>query len=109
MTQFLQDLEASQVVALLQFAEFSASLSELEQREIEAFAHGNKGFELCFFSLQKFTMQRVAETSGVVDDLLVEKAIQNRPWERLPRQHSGEGRRQLQQRLRELVEAMLKA
>ena len=109
MTQFLQNLEASQVVALLQFAEFGASLSELEQREIEAFAHGNKGFELCFVSLQKFTMQRVAETSGAVDDLLVEKAIQNRPWERLPRQHSGEGRRQLQQRLRELVEAMLKA
>ena len=107
MTQFLQDLEATQVAALLRFAGFNASLSELEQREIEAFAYGNKGFELCFVSLQKFIMQRVAETSAVVDNLLVEKAIQNRPWERLPRQHSGEGRKQLQNRLRGLVEAML--
>jgi tRNA(Met) cytidine acetyltransferase len=109
MTQFLQNLEAAQVVALLQFAGFGASLSKLEQREIEAFAFGNKGFELCFVSLQKFVMQRVAETSGVVDNLLVEKAIQNRPWERLPRQNSSEGRKQLQNRLRRLVEAMVKA
>ncbi len=107
MTQFLQNLEAAQVVALLQFAGFGASLSKLEQREIEAFAFGNKGFELCFVSLQKFVMRRVAETSGVVDNLLVEKAIQNRPWERLPRQNSSEGRKQLQNRLRGLVEAML--
>ena len=107
MTQFLQGLEAEQVAAFLQFAGFSSSLSELEQREIEAFAFGNKGFELCFVSLQKFIMQRVAETSAVVDNLLVEKVIQNRPWSRLPRQNSSEGRKQLQNRLRGLVEAML--
>jgi len=109
MTQFLQDLEAEQVVALLRYVGFNAGLSELELREIEAFAYGNKGFELCFVSLQKFIMQRVAETSAVIDNLLVEKVIQNRPWERLPRQHNGEGRKQLQNRLRGLVEAMLKA
>ncbi|MDC1286452.1 GNAT family N-acetyltransferase [Gammaproteobacteria bacterium] len=107
MTQFLQDLEAAQVVALLRFASFDASLNDLEQREVEAFAYGNKGFELCFVSLQKFIMQRVAQTSAAVDNLLVEKAIQNRPWERLPRQHRGEGRKQLQNRLRGLVAAML--
>ena len=107
MTQFLQQLEAAQVVAVLRFAGYSTSLSELEQREIEAFAYGNKGFELGFVSLQKFIMQRVAETSGEVDNLLVEKAIQNRPWDRLPRQYSAEGRKQLQKRLRGLVEAML--
>ena len=107
MTQFLQELEAAQVAAVLRFAGYSPSLSELEQREIEAFAYGNKGFELGFVSLQKFIMQRVAETSGEVDSLLVEKAIQNRPWDRLPGQHSAEGRKQLQKRLRGLVEAML--
>jgi len=109
MTQFLQGLEAAQAVALLRFSGFGTSLSQLEQREIEAFAFGNKGFELCFVSLQKFIMRRVAETSGVVDNLLVEKVIQNRPWERLPRQNNSEGRKQLQNRLRGLVEAMLKA
>ena len=107
MTQFLQGLDAGQVVALLQFAGFSAVLSELERSEIEAFALGNKGFELCFVSLQKYVMQRVAENEGDFDHLLIEKAIQNRAWERLPREAVGEGRKQLQKRLRGLVEAML--
>ena len=108
MTQFLQGLDAGQVVALLRFAGFTAVLSELERSEIEAFAFGNKGFELCFVSLQKYVMQRVAENGGVFDPLLIEKAIQNRAWERLPRETVGEGRKQLQKRLRGLVEAMLK-
>ena len=109
MTQFLQSLDAGQVIALLRFSGFTASLSELERSEIEAFAFGNKGFELCFVSLQKYVMQRVAENGGDVDPLLIEKAIQNRAWERLPRETVGEGRKQLQKRLRGLVEAMLKA
>ena len=90
------------------FSGFTASLSELERSEIEAFAFGNKGFELCFVSLQKYVMQRVAEDAGDVDPLLIEKAIQNRAWDRLPRETVGEGRKQLQKRLRGLVEAMLK-
>ena len=109
MTQFLQGLEAAQVTALLRFVGFTTSLNELERSEIEAFAFGNKGFELCFVSLQKYIMQRVAESVGAIDPLLIEKAIQNRPWERLPRETTAEGRKHLQKRLRGLVEAMLKA
>jgi tRNA(Met) cytidine acetyltransferase len=109
MTQFLQGLDAGQVAALLRFAGFTAGLSELERSEVEAFAFGNKGFELCFVSLQKYVMQWVAENGGDVDPLLIEKAIQNRAWERLPRESVGEGRKQLQKRLRGLVEASLKA
>jgi tRNA(Met) cytidine acetyltransferase len=109
MTQFLQGLDAGQVAALLRFAGFTAGLSELERSEIEAFAFGNKGFELCFVSLQKYVMQWVAENGGDFDPLLIEKVIQNRAWERLPRQTVGEGRKQLQKRLRGLVEASLKA
>jgi hypothetical protein len=41
--------------------------------------------------------------------LLIEKAIQNRPWEALARESLGEGRKQLLKRLRRLVEAELKA
>jgi len=107
MTQFLRDLDAGQVAALLRFAGFSAVLSELERSEIEAFAFGNKGFELCFVSLQKYVMQWVAENEGDIDPLLIEKAIQNRDWEGLPRESVGEGRKQIQKRLRGLVEAML--
>jgi tRNA(Met) cytidine acetyltransferase len=109
MTQFLQGMEADQVAALLRFAGYEALLSDLEQGEIEAFAHGNKGFELCFVSLQKFVMSRVARSAARRDDLLIEKAIQNRDWDRLERETAGEGRKQLQKHLRGLVEAELKA
>ena len=82
--------------------------SALEKLEVEAFARGNKGFELCFASLQKWVMQRVARSSGKSDSLLIEKAIQNRNWDLLERESGAEGRRSLQQRLRGLVDALLK-
>lgn len=110
MTQFLQYMEAEQVQALLRYCGYSAVLSHMERREIEAFACGNRGFELCFASLQRFVMQRVAASTTAVDPLLIEKAIQNRPWEMLARESAGcEGRKQLLKRLRSLVEAELKA
>ena len=109
LTQFLQYMEAEQVQALLRYAGYSAILSHLEHREVEAFARGNRGFELCFVSLQRFVMRRVAAAATTVDPLLIEKAIQNRPWEVLPRESGGEGRKQLLKRLRGLVEAELKA
>jgi len=109
MTQFLQYMEAEQVQALLRYAGFSAVLTHQEQREVEAFAFGNRGFELCFVSLQRFVMQRVAASATAADPLLIEKAIQNRPWEALARESLGEGRKQLLKRLRRLVEAELKA
>jgi len=101
------------VVALLRFAGYEASLGDLEQGEIEAFARGNKGFELCFVSLQKFIMRCVAQSVGqnprYFDNLLIEKAIQNRDWDRLEREPAAKGRKQIQNRLRRLVEAELKA
>ncbi len=109
MTQFLQTLEAGQVVALLRYAGYRAEAGELEQNEIEAFASGNRGFEICFASLQKYVMQRVAQTSFDPDALLVEKAVQNRDWKLLERDSGAEGRKQLQQRLRGLVDALRKA
>ena len=109
MTQFLQSMDADQVIALLRYADFQATMSELEQHEIEAFADGNRGFEICFASLQKYVMQRVAQTSIEADSLLIEKAVQNRDWKLLEREAGADGRRQLQQRLRRLVDALRKA
>ena len=106
MTQFLQTMEAPQVVSLLRFAGFRATVDELELGEIYAFTRGSKGFELCFANLQKYVMQCVAVSSEQPADLLIEKAIQNRPWELLERESPEEGRKQLQQRLREQVEAL---
>jgi len=108
MTQFLQTMDAPQVIALLRFAGFDAALNELEQREIDAFARGNKGFELCFVSLQKYVMHCIARSYDDPGTLLIEKAIQNRNWELLERETGAEGRKQLQRRLRGQVEALLK-
>jgi len=108
MTQFLQTMDAPQVVALLRFAGFYAALNELEQREINAFARGNKGFELCFVSLQKYVMHCIAHSCDDPGTLLIEKAIQNRNWELLERETGAEGRKQLQRRLRGQVEALRK-
>lgn len=109
MTQFLQNMSADQVSSLLRFADFHTSIDEHEQLEVEAFARGNRGFELCFASLQKWAMQRVARSSNVSDRLLIEKAIQNRNWDLLERESGSEGRKTLQQRLRGQVDALLKA
>ncbi|MDH3219148.1 MAG: GNAT family N-acetyltransferase [Gammaproteobacteria bacterium] len=109
MTQFLQTMDADQVSALLRFAGYDAMAGELEQQEVEAFAGGNKPFELSFASLQKYVMGCIARSSLPPDRLLIEKAVQNRDWKLLERESGAEGRRQLQQRLRRLVEALMKA
>ena len=109
MTQFLQNMSADQVSSLLRFADFHTSIDEYEQLEIEAFAQGNRGFELCFASLQKWVMQSVAQSSNAPDSLLIEKAIQNRTWNFLERESGSEGRKTLQRRLRGQVDALLKA
>jgi tRNA(Met) cytidine acetyltransferase len=109
MTQFLQDLDADQVAALLRLADFRVAAGELERDEIEAFTAGNRGFELCFASLQKYVMNRIAQSAVDPDRLLVEKAVQNRAWERLHRASGSDGRKHLQRRLRALVEALTEA
>jgi tRNA(Met) C34 N-acetyltransferase TmcA len=108
LTQFLQSMESTQVTALLRYADYKTDVDELEQNEIEAFTAGNKGFEICFASLQKHVMQCIARSSIEPDRLLIEKAVQNRDWKLLERESGSEGRRQLQQRLRGLVAALRK-
>jgi len=108
MTQFLQTMEADQVCALLRYAAYQADSSDLELEEVIAFARGRKGFELCFASLQKFVMQRAAQSPSSLEDLLIEKAVQNRKWEKLHRESGSVGRGQLQLRLRGLVDALIK-
>jgi tRNA(Met) cytidine acetyltransferase len=109
MTQFLQTMEADQVCALLRYAGYQADTSDLELEEVIAFAQGQKGFELCFASLQKFVMQQAAQSCSSLEDLLIEKAVQNRKWENLQRESGSVGRGQLQSRLRGLVDALIKA
>ena len=49
-------------------------------------------------------MHRVANTLAQPAELLIEKGVQNRPWKLLLRESGDVGRKQLQQRLRQLVD-----
>ncbi len=108
LTQYLQSLDAEQVTALLRYSGYRAELDADERAEVEAFVDGHRGFEFCFASLQQFVMHAIAQSEIEADRLLIEKAVQNRSWNHLPRGTGSDGRRQLQQRLRRLVEPLRK-
>ena len=109
LTQRLRRLEHRQVVALLRLAEFSYRPSRIELEDLDAFVRGRRPFDLCFASLQPLVMSAIAHGRQEIPALLVEKAVQNRPWRQLPRESGDEGRKQLQQRLRHLVDDLMKA
>jgi tRNA(Met) cytidine acetyltransferase len=106
--QFLQSMDVASVVALLSFSRFYSAMSEMDLDEVHAFARGHKGFELCFGSLQRFTMQKIASLprDAEIHPWLVEKAVQNRDWIRLDQASAGAGRKQAQQKLRELIRSL---
>jgi len=108
LTQYLRSLDAEQVTALLKLADYRVDLDAEELAEVDAFADGQRGFELCFASLQQYVMQAIAQSGAVPERLLIEKAVQNRNWELLSRNSGAEGRRQLQRRLRGLVDRLRK-
>ena len=105
LTHYLADMDAQTIVALLRSSGFESRQNELDKAEIEAFVYGFKGFELSYASLQPYVMQLIAQSDeGVeVHDWLVEKAIQNKPWEQLSNQDNIVGRKQRQQKLRTLI------
>jgi hypothetical protein len=80
----------------------------MDLNEVHAFACGHKGFELCFGSLQRFVMQKIASLplDAEVHPWLIEKAVQNRDWDRLDRSSEVVGRKQVQQVLRQLVKSL---
>jgi len=106
--QFLQSMDVASVVALLSFSRFYSAMSEMDLDEVHAFARGHKGFELCFGSLQRFTMQKIASLSRdtEIHPWLVEKAVQNRDWNRLDQASAIAGRKQAQHKLRELIRSL---
>jgi tRNA(Met) cytidine acetyltransferase len=107
--QFLQVMDAANVVALLNYCRFHSTMSKLDLDEVQVFACGHKGFELCFGSLQRYVMQKIASLPGdaCIHPWLIEKAVQNRDWNRLDRYGAMAGRKQAQQKLRDLVKSLL--
>jgi tRNA(Met) cytidine acetyltransferase len=106
--QFLQSMDVASVVALLSLSRFYSTLSEMDLDEVHAFAHGHKGFELCFGSLQRFTMQKIVSLprDTEIHPWLVEKAVQNHDWNRLDQASDFAGRKQAQQKLRQLIKSL---
>ncbi|MEM7563739.1 MAG: GNAT family N-acetyltransferase, partial [Pseudomonadota bacterium] len=109
LTRFLVTLDDRQVVSLLRYLQPQVLLDRLEISEVEAFARGNKGFELCFSSLQKFVMREISRGNTDPDRLLIEKAVQNRDWNQVRNRVGSDGKKQLQTRLRQLVDELIKA
>jgi tRNA(Met) cytidine acetyltransferase len=105
LTQFLRQMDATSVVALLRYCRFVSTMASMEKDEVDAFIDGHKGFELCFASLQQFVMQSIACASGdsEIHPWLIEKVVQNRDWNRLSSCSTAKGRKPTQQKLRELV------
>ncbi|MFA9420556.1 MAG: GNAT family N-acetyltransferase [Gammaproteobacteria bacterium] len=103
--QFLQQMDVASVVALLRNSQFQSTMTSMEKDEVDAFILGHKGFELCFASLQPFVMQSIASSSEnfEIHPWLIEKTVQNRNWTRLSDCSTVKGRKQKQQKLRELI------
>jgi tRNA(Met) cytidine acetyltransferase len=106
--QFLQQLDAASVVALLRYCRFDSTMSDMDLAEVRAFVHGHRGFDLSFGSLQRFVMREIASLSedNEIHPWLIEKAVQNREWNRLDRYSNVGGRKQAQQKLRDLIKSL---
>jgi tRNA(Met) cytidine acetyltransferase len=106
--QFLQQMDAKNVVAVLNYCRYQSTMSEMDLSEVQAFAVGYKGFELCFGSLQRYVMQKIAKlpVDAEIHPWLIEKAVQNRDWNRLDRYNAVAGRKQAQHKLRDLVKSL---
>ncbi len=106
--QFLQSMDAANVVALLNYCRFDSIMSKMDLAEVRAFACGHKGFELCFGSLQRFVMAKIASLTGdaEIHPWLIEKAVQNRHWNRLDNYPVVAGRKAAQQKLRDLIKSL---
>jgi len=103
--QFLQQMDATSVIALLRYCRFMSTMTRMEKDEVEAFIDGHKGFELCFASLQQFVMLSIAcsPVDSEIHPWLIEKVVQNRDWNRLSPCSTVKGRKPMQQKLRKLV------
>jgi tRNA(Met) cytidine acetyltransferase len=106
--QFLQQLDAASVVALLRYCRFDSTMSDMDLAEVRAFVHGHRGFDLSFGSLQRFVMREIAGLSedNEIHPWLIEKAVQNRKWNRLDQYSNVGGRKQAQQKLRDLIKSL---
>lgn len=103
--QYLQAMDVETVVALIRYCQYSTQFSDIEIDEIKAFTEGHKGFELCFASLQRFVMQSIAglPENRPIHPWVIEKVVQNRDWKNLSLDADRDGRKSVQNQLRELI------
>jgi tRNA(Met) cytidine acetyltransferase len=109
LVQSLKYMLASDVIALLRFIDYQYDWQDIEEDEIHAFAKGNKGFDLCFPSLQRFVMQKISQSPAQQNFhcWLVEKVIQNRAWDELTAEPNLTGKKAMQKKIRDLVSELI--
>ena len=105
MVQSLQQMIATDVIAMLRLLQYESDLQQLELDEVEAFILGNKGFDLCFPSLQRFVMHRISESPAGqhFHPWLIEKVVQNRDYNELTPREGRDGKKSIIKILRRLV------
>ncbi len=105
LVQNLKYMPAEDVIAMLRFIDYQYEWQDIERDEIHAFAAGNRGFDLCFPSLQRFLIQKISQSPErqSFHGWLVEKVIQNRKWEELTPETGFAGKKAMQKKIRELV------
>lgn len=85
------------------------ALGEQDWRDLESFALGQRGYELCMLAIRKLVLQALsddrifADLSETQKQLLQEKVVQRHGWERVVRTGAFTGRRQALQVMRQAV------
>ena len=111
----LRDLEAGLITALFAASPLSPSeLTPQDLRDLHAFAHSQRGYELCLTPLHQLTLQALSR--GQLDtllnptqrQLLIRKVIQQHDWPQLAAAAGLSGRREVVASLREVCAVLLK-
>jgi tRNA(Met) cytidine acetyltransferase len=90
-----------------------ATLAEQDWRDLESFAFGLRGYELCMLAIRKLVLQALGDERGLMQlsepqqQLLQEKVVQRHGWERVVRTGAFSGRRQALQATRQAVATLL--
>ena len=99
-------------VALLQVIEPVITLGPDQQAQVEAFAHGHRGFEYSQLVLQDYMLvhrRKLQRLDDQTQALLTERILFDRPWSGLSGVGAGVGRKALIKQIRQAIATLLAA
>ena len=103
--QFLHRLDVESVVSILSLSRYRTTFSTLDENEIRAFTTGHKPLETSLVSLQRLAIQAISNAKIAEQDnaLVIRKIIQNWQWDKIVKELGFSGRKQIENRLREIL------